>query len=714
MLDITSTTSGLLIPRMTQSQRNSISSPATGLLIYQTDNVAGFRYYTGSAWASPGNGFRWNITGNSGLSATTNFLGTTDNVDMAFRANNVERLRIETDGDIGIGTTTPLAHLHIMDSTDDATMIISADPNNSDENDNPSLRLVQDGGVISGTIAMEGNAGSNATNSLANAVLVGSETSSSPLQLMTNDQVRVTVLEGGSVGIGVTFPANLLDVEGGAAIGSTYSGSATAPTDGLLVEGRVGIGTSSPPTNYQAEIAVPGGTSDPPFNLRLTNSYSGSGQKAGLRIEMDNSGTSNKFGALADIDGTTGENDALFGFFSLMEATDGDTYGFYSTSSSSGSGINYGYYTIGEDRNYFSNSVGIGVTSPANLLDVEGSVAIGSSYSGTTAAPSNGLIVEGNVGIGENNPQTTLDVNDFAVVGNISIGSESTDQNSSSQDGLGFTTTPWLYSYAIEAPNERGSASTLITVGSDGTYGSSDQIHLVTSGASRIFVDSDGDVGIGTTSPSNQLDVEGNMVIGGSYSGSNSAPSNGLLVQGDVTIGATDNTYSLDLVHGPGVTSNGFSFENSSGSGDKWHFYMWTSDQLRLYFDNDQRGNFSQTDGTYSSSSDLRLKKNITDRTGMLEDVMKLKVKEYHFKTQSDNEQKRIGFIAQDVEALFPSLVEPPGDSEEGPSYYSLNYAGMSVVAIGAIQEQQKQIETLEQRVADLEAQLKALQTEKK
>ena len=50
-LDITSITKGLLIPRMTKTQRDAISSPATGLMIYQTDVTVGFYYYNGSSWA---------------------------------------------------------------------------------------------------------------------------------------------------------------------------------------------------------------------------------------------------------------------------------------------------------------------------------------------------------------------------------------------------------------------------------------------------------------------------------------------------------------------------------------------------------------------------------------------------------------------------------------------------------------------------------------
>src|SRR4051812_18434319 len=49
-LDITSTTRGLLIPRMTTAQRNAIVSPANSLLIYQTDGVPGYYYRSGATW----------------------------------------------------------------------------------------------------------------------------------------------------------------------------------------------------------------------------------------------------------------------------------------------------------------------------------------------------------------------------------------------------------------------------------------------------------------------------------------------------------------------------------------------------------------------------------------------------------------------------------------------------------------------------------------
>jgi hypothetical protein len=54
VLDITATDAGLLIPRMLQSERDAIQDPATGLMVYQTNNTSGFYYYDGSGWIATG------------------------------------------------------------------------------------------------------------------------------------------------------------------------------------------------------------------------------------------------------------------------------------------------------------------------------------------------------------------------------------------------------------------------------------------------------------------------------------------------------------------------------------------------------------------------------------------------------------------------------------------------------------------------------------
>ena len=50
IVDISSTKKGLLIPRMTLQQKNSIANAAVGLLVFQTDGDSGFYYFTGSNW----------------------------------------------------------------------------------------------------------------------------------------------------------------------------------------------------------------------------------------------------------------------------------------------------------------------------------------------------------------------------------------------------------------------------------------------------------------------------------------------------------------------------------------------------------------------------------------------------------------------------------------------------------------------------------------
>jgi len=65
MLDVNATDKGVLVPRMTAAQKNAISSPAIGLLLYQTDSVAGFYYHTGNGWqALGGSGFNDTLTSN--------------------------------------------------------------------------------------------------------------------------------------------------------------------------------------------------------------------------------------------------------------------------------------------------------------------------------------------------------------------------------------------------------------------------------------------------------------------------------------------------------------------------------------------------------------------------------------------------------------------------------------------------------------------------
>jgi len=115
-LDIYSTNKGLLIPRVSlTSDINSASpvdSPATGLLIFNsgTNQPIGFYYWNSLKWVSTSSSTNyWSITGNNSTSVNSNFLGTSNNQHFAMRTNNTERIRIESDGQIVVGASAPIA-----------------------------------------------------------------------------------------------------------------------------------------------------------------------------------------------------------------------------------------------------------------------------------------------------------------------------------------------------------------------------------------------------------------------------------------------------------------------------------------------------------------------------------------------------------------------------------------------------------------------------
>lgn len=93
-LEVSSTNSGVLIPRMSKAQRNAITSPALGLLVFQNapDSV-GFYYYNAGNWVwlqnASGAGSGWSTTGNTGTDTSVNFIGTKDNMPLRFKVNNI-------------------------------------------------------------------------------------------------------------------------------------------------------------------------------------------------------------------------------------------------------------------------------------------------------------------------------------------------------------------------------------------------------------------------------------------------------------------------------------------------------------------------------------------------------------------------------------------------------------------------------------------------
>lgn len=111
ILDVMSSTKGLLAPRMTTAERTGIASPADGLLVYDTDTHS-FWYYKSSAWSEfLGNTSGWSLAGNS--LTGTEFLGSANSQPVKFYSNNTERMRVSSEGNVGISTTNPQNPLHV-------------------------------------------------------------------------------------------------------------------------------------------------------------------------------------------------------------------------------------------------------------------------------------------------------------------------------------------------------------------------------------------------------------------------------------------------------------------------------------------------------------------------------------------------------------------------------------------------------------------------
>ncbi|MEP6647507.1 MAG: tail fiber domain-containing protein [Saprospiraceae bacterium] len=185
-----------------------------------------------------------------------------------------------------------------------------------------------------------------------------------------------------------------------------------------------------------------------------------------------------------------------------------------------------------------------------------------------------------------------------------------------------------------------------------------------------------------------------------------------LRVNGNIGVRHSPDVYTLSVYH-DNASHLGLQIQNSLSGSSAWELYQngLVHGSLLLYTAAGTNvGSFDYNSGIYSATSDRRLKENIQTLTSVLPDVLKLEAKSYTY--IADPEHKScIGFIAQDVETIFPQLVTPPSTKGGRETNYTMNYSGFGVLAIEAIQEQQKIIESQqmineaqEARIATLEA----------
>ena len=227
--------------------------------------------------------------------------------------------------------------------------------------------------------------------------------------------------------------------------------------------------------------------------------------------------------------------------------------------------------------------------------------------------------------------------------------------------------------------------------------------------AQRMVIDTNGNVGIGATSPGNKLEVTGIIEAtvgdtGGFAYGANPASKQGLMISvsntgGDGFSGAgrientsTTNSSSTVLVLRQ-INSNSFSTitQYRQGSGTQGNLVGF----VRV----------TTTNTIFStSSSDERLKKNITNWTDdTLGKFKALQPKKFRYKIQDASAEKTLGFIAQNEVANFPEAYVLNKENEDDDAMYSFNPMGMTTHLMKAIKDLVEKVEILENKITQLE-----------
>jgi hypothetical protein len=153
--------------------------------------------------------------------------------------------------------------------------------------------------------------------------------------------------------------------------------------------------------------------------------------------------------------------------------------------------------------------------------------------------------------------------------------------------------------------------------------------------------------------------------------------------------------------------NNVYSQLPAGGNAGAYHFVGSISGS-GLQFTVDADGDVKNTNNSYGSISDIKLKQDVVDAASQWDDIKALRVRKYRFKRNPDA-ALQIGLVAQEAEAVSPGLVEETADRDEegndlGTTTKSVKYSVLYMKAVKALQEAMTRIEQLEAKVAALES----------
>lgn len=445
LLDITSTSKGVLIPRMTKIQRDAIASPALGLLIYQTNSTAGFYYYNGSGWTAistkGANTSLSNLSG-AGTSINMDLVPSADNtIDLGSASKRWNELYVNslkfmdgttqsTAGGGGGATYTGTSPINVTGTTISLDNSGATAGSYGSSTQVPQITVDAKGRITSvSNVAISGGGGGVSGSGTTNYI---------PKFTGTSSLGNSTIYDNsGSVGFNTTsmigsanFVAKSLNTTGyggmyldmggtsgrkpfygyavsGIAKAWTYYDEATSTFrinnsgDRFVIDnsGNVGIGTTAPTVPFDVQTS---GTST---IFKVTKPWTGSGTTNFNLAEFNNNYNFGYGTALVGTGGQTGVKGNAFngdqtgyGLYGYAFGGTGTSYGVYGTAGSSGSAYGvYGTTTSGANRwaGYFDGKVQV-VNGTDAALGSGGFIINGSTTSTNLVMDNNEIMARNN------------------------------------------------------------------------------------------------------------------------------------------------------------------------------------------------------------------------------------------------------------------------------------------------------------------------------
>ena len=404
-LDVTATNltgttvDGLLIPRISRQRAQTMAGTPASTLIYVNDisngsatgttvnvTAAGFYFFNGTVWERLGSGTNnaWNITGNSGLSGTANFLGTTDNIDVAFRRNNIASGKISgTSTSFGSNALTVGAATNNAAFGTNALALSTANDNVAVGNGSLAALLTGVQNTAVGNAALAVNTGSAST-------AVGFQALSKNTSASNNTAVGYQALTNNTTGSGNTalgFFASGTNINGSqnTAVGYQASNAST--------------GNNNTSMGYQALFFNGGGSNNTAIGRHALHLNTAGGNTAvGQQALLNNTSAANNTAVGSDaLRINTGAANTAVGFMAADEHGSGanNTYigsesGRYNTGGATHNaflGWQSGYRTTGSFNTALGSNTLKGTGASAN------NVAVGYNALNATQTASNNTAV---------------------------------------------------------------------------------------------------------------------------------------------------------------------------------------------------------------------------------------------------------------------------------------------------------------------------------